>query len=115
MNQLPIDFARQARDEGMQRSLDHAEADCEGWGSFASIFLEDYAKRHAEFTGFMVTAASKLDKSFPQPANERAWGQVYRQAMKAGIIEKTNRFMPHPRRRACPAVVFRSLVWRGGA
>ncbi len=112
MNQLPIDFAHALRDEGMARALDHAETDCPGWSDTAMAFLKRYAEEHAEFTAFMVTAASELDRSFPLVSNPRAWGQVYRQAMKMGVIEKTDRFMPHPRRHACPAMVFSSLVYR---
>ena len=107
--------ARQARDEGMSRALAHAEADTPSWGEIAYAWLYRYATSHERFTGFILTAESHRDKTFPQPANERAWGQVYRRATKSGVIRDSGQTMPHPRRHACKAIVWRSLVYQDAA
>lgn len=99
-----------ARD-GMQRALNHAEADVPTWGEQAFQFLKTYALQNEYFTGFMVTMASEQDSLFPTPENEKAWGSVYRRAMHAGLIEKTQKRMPHPRRHASEAIVYRSKVY----
>lgn len=117
MTQLAIDFAAEikqaqvAGDEGIRRACEHAETDKPGWTTEALRYLQRYAERHQEFAGFMVTMQSELDASFPKPETTKAWGQVYRLALKGGLIEKTGRDMPHPRRHGCPAEIYRSLVW----
>ncbi len=112
MNQLPIDFAHALRDEGMARALDHAETDCPGWSDTAMAFLKRYAEEHAEFTAFMVTAASELDKSFPVPETGHSWGAIYTRAQKGFVIVDSGRTMKHPKRHACKAIVWTSLVYR---
>lgn len=109
--QTSIDEAKAKGDQGMARALEYAEAETPEWGEIAYRFLHRYAEEHREFPGFFVTAASEMDQRFPAPSNERSWGMVYRRAMKAGILEKTQREMPHPKRHGCPACVYRSLVY----
>lgn len=107
--------ARAAADVGIALALDKAERECEGWSSMALNFLRAYATRHAEFPGFFVTMASALDPNFPQPANEKAWGAIWRKAARLGIVKDSGKTMPHPKRHACKAIVWASLIFRGEA
>ena len=111
MQQMTLDDALAAANTGMARALDRAERDTPDWADTAYKFLEQYAARNREFPGFFVTAASELDKSFPVPSNERAWGGIYRRAQKDGIIIKIAQRMKHPKRHGSEAIVYRSLVY----
>src|SRR3954467_9221039 len=107
MTQMPLDYAKAARDEGQQRALEGAEADTQGWGDIAAEFLKRYAETHEFFPGFFVTAESEKDDTFPKPKNERAWGVIYTRAQKLFWIKKTDRRVPHPKRHASEAIVYR--------
>ena len=110
-----MEAARAARDQGMALALDKAEREHEGWSSIALNFLRKYAAENAEFPGYFVTMASGLDPEFPQPGNEKAWGSVWRKAAKLGIVRDSGKTMPHPKRHACKAIVWKSLLYRGEA
>lgn len=108
-------IARELAREGMERALDRANREHDGWGDAALAFLKRYAEQHQDFTAFMVTATSVLDKSFPQPPSTHAWGGIYRRAQREGVmVKKLGAKMPHPTRHGQDAQVYRSLVWRGG-
>lgn len=85
--QLTFDnaMARAAADSGMRRALEHAEQTVEKWGDLAYLFLEQYARRHGTFISEDVSDASKV-WGMEQPPTDRAWGQVYKRAIKAGVI-----------------------------
>jgi len=84
---VTIGAARAARDEGMQRAVDHAEIESPDWAQHAYEWLELFVAAHAEpFISEDVSDASKLDSSFPQPPTDRAWGSIYRSAVKRGLI-----------------------------
>lgn len=111
--QLAIDFARAAADEGMGRALQRAERDVPAWGDLALQWLRRYAETHQEFPGWFVTSESSRDPKFPAPANSKAWGAIWKQAQRLGIIEATGRTKPHPARHGCPAAIWKSKVYRG--
>lgn len=118
MNQLSflaadgsLDQARLARDDGMKRALDHAEEETPAWGELALAFLRCYAQKEPAFAAYMVVMASENDGAFPIPPNSRAWGTVFRAAAKARIIENSGTTVEHPKRHACPAIVWRSLIF----
>lgn len=111
MNQMTLNFARAQRDRGMAQAEAHANAVADGWSDLALAYLRRYAETHEQFPMFFVTQEAERDEAMPE-VNPKAWGQITRSAIKAGIIAKTGAFMPHPRRHACPAIVFRSLVYR---
>jgi hypothetical protein len=77
--------AAAARDLGMLRAAKHAEATHMGWNDRAYAFLEAYARQHKDFISEDVSDASK-QVDFPQPPTDRAWGSVYRKAIKDGLI-----------------------------
>jgi hypothetical protein len=79
--------AEQARNEGMQRAVDHAEIESPDWAQHAYEWLELFVAAHAEpFISEDVSDATKLDEGFPQPPTDRAWGSIYRSAVKRGLI-----------------------------
>lgn len=73
------------REAGMKLAADHAEENCRGWGDRAYAFLVEFAKKYDSFISEDVSDASKA-ADFPQPTTDRAWGQVYRRAIKNDII-----------------------------
>ena len=105
--------ARAAAERGMTLAAEKANRLVPKWTDIAYDFLKLYAAREHQFTGFIVVAASKLDKTFPQPTNERAWGQVFRRALRDGLVIKNGRTMPHPKRHGCAAWVWESLIFKG--
>lgn len=108
----PIDLARDARDEGMERAHSHAESKKPGWSDMAYEFLKRYAETHDRFPGWFVTREVGLTRAVPAPPTPKAWGSVFRMAMKRGLIEHTNTFTQDPYRHANPCPVWRSLVFK---
>lgn len=106
----PLSEARAAGERGMTLAAEKADRQVDGWTSIAYEFLKSYAAREPMFTAFMVVASSKLDKTFPQPTSDKAWGKVFTKAANDGLIRKTERSVPHPKRHGCPAWVWESLV-----
>lgn len=74
-----------ARNAGMQIAADNADAHVVGWTDRAFTFLCDYAKTHQSFISEDVSDASK-EARFPQPPTDRAWGSVYRRAIRESVI-----------------------------
>lgn len=116
MIQAAIDFeaARRARDEGMSRAQAHAEADVPGWSDTAYGFLLAYARVHERFISEDVSGASKARRDFPQPPTDRAWGPVYRRAVRDGVIVQDGAGRS-ARRHASICPRWRSLVFGGSA
>jgi len=77
--------ALEARRAGMQIAADNADSHVIGWTDRAFEFLKGYAKTHQSFISEDVSDASK-ECGFPQPPTDRAWGSVYRRALKEDII-----------------------------
>lgn len=103
--------ARAAGERGMTLAAEKANRQVDGWTTIAYDFLKSYAAREQQFTGFIVVAASKLDKTFPQPEKgDKAWGVVFRRALNEGLIFKTGRRVPHPKRHGCPADVYETVA-----
>ena len=109
--QLAIDFARQARDEGMQQAVDHAESDIPGWGAQALSYLRQYAETHDRFHGWFVTKAADLTGAVPTPPTAKAWGSTFTKAARLGYIRKDG-YGQDPHRHANPCPIWRSLVYR---
>lgn len=104
--------ARAARDQGMQRTTQHAADDCLDWPDRAYAFLVAFARSHETFQSEDVSNASKLDPSFPQPPTDRAWGSLYVKAQNAGVIEPYG--MARSRRRhASVCILWRSTTFAG--
>lgn len=108
-----LQAAREARDCGINQSLNSAERACADWSEVAYHFLTGFAKYNEFFTGEQVAMASRNKKNFPQPRDERAWGAIYQRAQRDGLIVKSG---TAPRHRGHLAIgnVWRSLVFVGG-
>lgn len=105
--------ARHEAEDGMARALDHAEMDCPGWADIAFHFLHNYAMTHQYFISEDVSDASKV-WGMVQPATDKAWGSVYRRAIKDGVIVKDGAGISRRRHASiCPRWL--SLVFRSAA
>lgn len=85
MDLFELADALKAREAGMRIAADNAEVHHLGWNEQAYDFLCDYAKGHQSFISEDVSDASK-EAGFPQPPTDRAWGSVYRRAIKNDVI-----------------------------
>jgi hypothetical protein len=110
MNQLDLNLSRKLRDDGMQLALEHAESESEDWGEVAYAFLLRFVMFHAyPFISEDVSDSSKEDPTFPQPPTDRAWGAIYRRAVKNGLIHQVGAGRSRRRHASiCP-------LWRRGA
>ena len=84
--------ARAARDEGMNRAADHADAVHPRWTDMAFealrtfIATRGHAKLHPFTSEEVRLHADHL--GLPEPPSLRAWGNVFQRAARAGMIEK---------------------------
>lgn len=111
--QIAIDFtaARALRDAGMTQAIQHAERHDDEWPDLAYGFLCRYARSHASFQGWQVTDAADAT-GYGSPADSRAWGVIYRRALKDGVIVMDGMGRnPHRHASICPRYV--SLVFVG--
>ncbi len=88
--QIAIDFdaALEARDLGMQRSVDHANKVESEWSGQALGLLVAFAKYIAR--PFLIEEARTYAEAngLPQPPDARAWGAVTKRASVKRRIEK---------------------------
>lgn len=85
MEQLSIDLARARRDDGIQRSGDHAG---DRWRKLARGYLLEYLAQHREpFLTENVREFSEL-RGLEDPPDGRAWGVVIRNAARERVIVK---------------------------
>ncbi len=80
-----LDHARQQADAGMTQAIDHAAEANPEWPIDAYHYLVGFAQNHQFFISEDVSGQSKLD-GLEQPPTDRAWGSIYRKAVKHGII-----------------------------
>ncbi len=83
--------ARAARDDGIRRAVEHADAVEPRWVDQAYDVLLDFLRRPeahvASFTSEDVREhAAAL--GLPEPPHLRAWGGVFQRASRAGIIAR---------------------------
>lgn len=113
MQQLTLDHALASAeaDAGMKAALDHAEREVEKWGELAYLFLEQFCRRNRTFISEDVSGASK-SWGLIQPPTDRAWGAVYRRAIRSGLIAQDGTGRSLRRHHSiCPR--WRSLVFKG--
>ena len=111
MIQLTIYDALAKADQGMGRALDRAERQTPAWGEIAYRFIEEYARQHAEFPGWVVVKSAAVTVNFPEPPTEKAWGAVIKRAARARVIERAGT-VKDPNRHGNPIPLWRSLVYR---
>lgn len=105
-----LEYAEQQATAGMAVALDHAESVTAGWADRAYSFLVRFAKDRDTFISEDVSDASKHDPDFPQPPTDRAWGHIYRRAVKNGIIVRHNSVGKSRRRHASICPVWQSRI-----
>ena len=80
--------ARVRRDTGMQRAVDHADAQEPGWSELAYRFLVRYATESDQpFLAENVIAAARA-AGLPEPPDGRAYGAVIQRAHREGVTVK---------------------------
>lgn len=83
--QLAIDFARARRDDGIQRSGDHAG---DVWRRGARGYLLEWLATHeGTFLAEDVRAYAEA-RGFAHPPDGRAWGVVFQSAARERLIRK---------------------------
>lgn len=87
---VPAPTARELRDEGMERAIQHAEADVPGWKDRALDLVRRYAIANEQFICEDVRAFA-LAEGLPPPPDGRAWGSVMMRAAQANYVTKTDR------------------------
>lgn len=103
-----IDYSTAAygKEIGMQLSLLHANSHDPQWMQSALEHLHAYALKHERFAGWMVSHSTGA----PVTAQPKAWGQVFRMAVKLHWIEKDG-LTQDPTRHMNPVPVWKSRVW----
>lgn len=99
------------RDEGMERSLQHADQVEPGWSDQALAEVRRMATDRHEFTGEHVADVARA-RGVPEPIERRAWGQVMATAARRGWIEPTGVFETsrHAQAHCRPVRVWRSKL-----
>lgn len=100
-----FDWTPPERVAAMETIATHAEENHPGWKAEAAEFVRLYAKTHAEFISEDCTDFAYAN-GLARPHDPRAFGQVYRDAAKKGIIKKAG--YGRSLKRASPTVLWRS-------
>lgn len=79
--------ARRKADDGMSRSVAHADRVEPAWSERAILWVIIYARYHAEFMAEDARAHAHAG-GLPNPPDRRAWGAVFKSAARAGHIVK---------------------------
>ena len=82
-----FDQLREARDDGIQRAIDHAEEVEPGWGDAALALLRLYAASGRPFTALALREWAQREHGFVGATNW-AWGSVFVRAQRDRLIEK---------------------------
>lgn len=108
MIQLSIELARAARDDGIERAVEHANADVAGWSDLALAYIKFFAAQNKEmkFTGLDIRLAS-VKYGLIQPVNPKAWGGPVNRAVRAGVIKRVGT-VPDPNRHCNPVPLWAS-------
>lgn len=89
MTQLSIDFAKAARDEGIQLAEGKANSEITGWSELALNYIKLFVlqRKGTTFTGLDIRLAS-IEYGLVQPSNSKAWGGPLQKAARLGIIKR---------------------------
>ena len=87
--QLPIDFGRAARDDGLKRAAEHAG---EPWMDAAVADFARFVKARGEAT-CEQWRLDWLTRGRPAPASHKAYGAVASTAARRGLVVNTRRYV----------------------
>lgn len=84
-----LTLAMQLRDIGIQRAVEHADAEIPSWSDIAFDNLRMFL-RYAPDSQFMGedVRGYATTRGLPDPPDKRAWGAVMLRAARAGLIRK---------------------------
>lgn len=114
--QRPLDFtaARAARDDGIRRAVQHADAVTPRWADLAYDFLQRHLLTVPTLTSEQARQAAQ--GIVPEPPSLRAWGGPFSRAARAGLIERAGYDTARDPKVHCNVVtVWRSRVYRGAS
>lgn len=82
--------AEHRRDVGMARAVDHADRERPDWSLRAAHALHEYAQKHPgeSFLAEDVRAWSEARMLVSTPPTAKAWGAVFKEGAKLGVIRK---------------------------
>lgn len=89
--QLELDYtkASEARNQGIDQSISHANEVNPGWSEKAYNKLKEFLTIFSDpFQAEEVRSFAAVDDEFPDPPNNRSWGGVFLKAANAGLIRK---------------------------
>lgn len=100
--------ARELRDDGMQRAVDHANHVEPGWQERAVGYVKAFALVRREFMCEEARRYAEAQGIGPPP-DKRAWGAVMMKCARMGLIEKIGLgYAKDPKVHMNPASVWRS-------
>ena len=104
---------RELAEEGIRKSVEHAEDVVPEWRERAFDWVQKYAQWHRSLTIEDVKALA-YERGLERPPAEGAWGAITIRARKAGIIRfDTYRESANASQHMKPVRVWHSLVYRG--
>lgn len=82
-----LEKGRALKEDGIQRAIEHAEAEVPSWADRAVLAATAWVMRRPPEPFFMHEVREALEaEGFPQPPELRAWGAIPRRLVKAGVI-----------------------------
>lgn len=91
-SQTQINFdvqkARERRDDGITRAMDHAEAENRGWKDMAYEYLVNVYIKHTKHPFQVEDVRASCAGVVPEAPSARAWGGIVRRARHAGLIRQ---------------------------
>lgn len=89
--QLELDYtkASEARDQGIDQAVSHADAVNANWSDLAFEKLKEFLQIFSDpFQAEEVRSFAAVDDEFPLPPHDRAWGGIFKRAVCQGLIKK---------------------------
>jgi hypothetical protein len=88
MNQLNLFASRQAKEAGIKRAVDHADAEIPSWSDKAYAFMVSYIQRLPRETTFVVEDVRVTAEAMglERPPSARAYGGIIRKLKHDGLI-----------------------------
>jgi hypothetical protein len=99
MLQLTIEDAIRTRDAIIPRAMAKANREHPEWSETAYKYLKWYVATHARFWSWELREAMAKD-GYAQPSELRAWGGVYKRAVREGLIRRGDEVKKDPYRHA---------------
>jgi hypothetical protein len=105
---LDIKLSRRARNEGIQKAVDHAEKENVGWNQKAYDFLIKFLNNHNGYFMAEEVRVYAQQMNFELPPSNRAWGGVILKASRSGLIQSCGIHKVKNKRAHCA----NAAVWR---